>query len=663
MFKTEKLVRITIQVPPQFISVVTAALVRFKLLHLIRIGETHLGHLGYVADTDVDLLKEFEELFKETKAFLKGLEIRPEPVALSELVIPEKEILSVKESLTEVKGEVDPLVNELRITEEKLLERSKLQDKFRFLPTDLDLSRLFGCKFVNWMIGLVPARGLEKLEESLSEVHYAFIHIGTLAERAVIMVFGLKGDWPVFERALKGAFFERIDIPTGVSGTAGDTVESLRIEIAQLQKRKTGLSQQKEVFQTKFGPGLLVLKEKIIASHNILSARRFFGKIEKSYLISGWIPERLYAALEEDLAKTTQGKVIFEKVDPEDLVEIRGGIIKIPILFNNPLLVSPFERLTSLYGTPRYKEVEPTLFFALSFLLMFGMMFGDVGQGLVLFLVGRLIFRRFYKYMDYGIILMECGFISALFGFLYGSVFGLEDIIPALWFRPLANISYLVKVAMVLGVVLVSLGLVLNVINAFRLKEYEGLLSTAGLAGALFYWVIVGLGLKYFLTGQLLPAELAVFGWVAAVLMTIMVLHRPVYRLLIRKQPSGEVVKKQSFFSEMMESIVEFFDNLVRYLSNTISFIRVAAFALAHAALFMAVFSIADLLARGKGGGVLYWLTVALGNVVMILLEGLVVSIQVVRLEYYEFFSKFFRGGGEKFRPFDQEIGSEERRL
>lgn len=664
MFKPEKLVRITIQVPAQFISVVTATLARFKLLHLIRIGETHLGRLGYVAETNGELLKEIEGFFKEIKFLMESLGIRSEPVTLSELVVPEKEIFKIKERLSEVREEVNSILNDLRVTEQTLLERKTLRDKLNFLPADLDLSRLMGCKFVNWMIGLVPARGLEKLEESLSEVHHAFIHIGTLEQRAVILVFGLKGDWPIFERALKGAFFEKVDIYPIVSGTVGEIVEGIRIQIAELEEKKERLVWQRDFFQKKFRAELLIIREKIIASHNILMARQFFGKIDNSNIISGWVPERLCEKLKEELVKETQGQVIFEKVDPEDLIEVREGIVKIPILFNNPLLISPFERLISLYGTPLYKEVEPTIFFAISFLLMFGMMFGDIGHGAVLFFLGHLIFRRFYKYMDYGVILMECGLVSAVFGFLYGSLFGLEDIIPALWFRPMENISYFVKVTIGLGIGLVSLGFVLNVINALRLKEYEGLLGTSGLAGALFYWLLIGLGLKYFLAGQLMPGELSVFGWSAALLITIIVLHRPFYRLLVKKEGLGEVAGKKGLLTEILESIVEFFDDLIRYLANTISFIRVAAFALAHAALFTAVFSIADLVAHEKGGGgILYWLILIVGNMVIILLEGLVVSIQTVRLEYYEFFSKFFRGGGENFRPFDREIGSEKREL
>ena len=104
----------------------------------------------------------------------------------------------------------------------------------------------------------------------------------------------------------------------------------------------------------------------------------------------------------------------------------------------------------------------------------------------------------------------------------------------------------------------------------------------------------------------------------------------------------------------MLEGVIEVVDGTIRFVANTISFIRIAAFALAHAGLFIAVFSLADTLNRMGGGGVVYWLTIGLGNVVIILLEGLVVSIQIVRLEYYEFMSKFFHGGGEPFKPLER---------
>ena len=657
MFRSEKLVRITVQTPEQFISAVTGVIARLKLLHLIRIDETHLGRMGYVAETDGSLLTDYEQFLEALEKLLNLLHVRPDGVSLDEEVIPEKEIFKVRERFQEIRAVVEADLGELATVEAALQEKQALLDRFKILPGEFDFTFLGERHYVRWVIGLVPALGTEKLEESLSERHHAVIELGILQDQAVIMVFGLNKDWETFKRALRGALFEPLDIPEGISGSVDAAVAILQADIARLQEKVQGLAGRQQVFQRQFRVELLTLREKAIAARQMLAARRLFGKIDKSFLISGWIPERLFAVLEQELNRVTAGQVVIEKVDPEDLREVREGIVKIPILFNNPMLISPFEKLTSLYGTPRYREVEPTIFFALSFLLLFGMMFGDVGQGGVLFLLGYFIFRRSYKYLDYGIILMECGFSSALFGVLYGSVFGLESIFPALWFRPMDNIPYFIKVTLSLGIALISLGLVLNLVNALRLKEYENLLSASGLAGALLYWMAAGLGMKYLLTGQVAPGELSLLGWAAAILLVIMVLHRPLYRLIFKREDPKRIVRQSGFLTGLIESVVEVFDDLIRFVANTVSFLRVAAFALSHAALFTAVFSIARVVAQEKEAGVSYWLVVAVGNVIVIILEGLVVSIQTVRLEYYEFFGKFFRGGGERFRSFDKEIG------
>ena len=652
MFRSEKLVRITIGVPEQFISAATGVLASFRLLHLIRIDETHLGRLGYAAENDGPLLQGYQDFFEEIESLLRSLDLRPDGLMTEGSVNPEKEIFQIRERLDQFKLEMGSGLSDLTAAESEFGEKKALLERFGLLPEDFDLSRLSHLALVNWVIGLAPSSGLDKLEESLSAVHHALVELNKLEDRTVIIVFGLKRDWPIFERALKGALLDPLPIPSNLPGTVAEILPGLQSDMADLEGKKGGLNAQREVFRDRFGRELIGLRERIIKIRQILSARRLFGKVDKSYLISGWIPERRWASLQGELSRATEGQAILEKVDPEDLREVRQGIVGIPILFNNPLLVSPFEKLTSLYGTPHYREVEPTVFFALSFLVLFGLMFGDVGQGGVLFLLGYLVFRRVYRFTDYGIILMECGVSSMVFGFLYGTVFGLETILPALWFRPLEHIQYLVKVSLILGTALVSLGLALNLINALRLKEREKLFSGSGLAGALLYWMSMGLALKVLLTGKIAAGEWKLLLWVAAALLAIMILHRPVYRLAVRKRSPGGISKPAGLMTELLESIVETFDDLLRFTANTLSFIRVAAFALAHAALFIAVFSIANVVSHGPGRGISYWLVVALGNAIIILLEGLVVSIQVVRLEYYEFFGKFFRGGGKRFRPF-----------
>jgi V/A-type H+-transporting ATPase subunit I len=660
MFKSEKLVRITIQVPEPFISAATGVLARFKLLHLIRIDQTHLGRLGYIAESDDRLTQDYEQILAEIQSLLDSLGIRSDDSAFIEQVIPEKAIFRIKERLGEIQDNIGAILKDFAAVEQELGQVMAILEKVELLPQDLDLARLSQCVFANWAIGLISSQGLEKLEESLSRVHHAVVELGRIPDWTVILVFGLKPDWPTFERALKGALFEPVRFMPDASGTVAEMISGLRSQVAALTDRREKLFDQRSELQRRFEQDLTSLCGKTVSARQILSARRLFGKVDHSFLISGWIPDRLFAALCDELAQATEGKALTEKVNPEDLREVREGIVNIPILFNNPLLISPFEKLTSLYGTPRYREVEPTVFFALSFLLLFGMMFGDVGQGAVLFFSGYLIFRRMYRFLDYGIILMECGFFSAVFGLLYGSVFGMETLIPALWFRPMENITYFVKVTLILGAGLLSLGMVLNFINALRLKEYEKLLSAGGLAGALLYWMAAGLGMKYMLTGRIAPGELTILGWTAGVLMGVMVLHRPIYRFIVKGDSPGRIIRQAGFLTEIMESVIELFDDLIRFVANTVSFIRIAAFALSHAALFIAVFSIADILSHEKRTAFSYWIVVGIGNIVIILLEGLVVSIQTVRLEYYEFYGKFFRGGGERFKPFGEDTkGSE----
>jgi V/A-type H+-transporting ATPase subunit I len=167
----------------------------------------------------------------------------------------------------------------------------------------------------------------------------------------------------------------------------------------------------------------------------------------------------------------------------------------------------------------------------------------------------------------------------------------------------------------------------------------------------LFYWILAACGLRYLLTGALeWDYWLAVA--IGAATLGICVLFT-VQRL--RAGPAGAPPRVEGRGLQVLEGAIEVVDDTVRYVANTISFIRIAAFALAHAGLFIAVFSLADTLGALRGGGLWYWLTIVLGNVVIILLEGLVVSIQIIRLEYYEFLSKFFHGGGAPFSPLKRE--------
>jgi V/A-type H+-transporting ATPase subunit I len=649
MFKAVPLVLVNIQVAQAEISRATAVLTRLRIMHLINLVETPLGKLGYMGELERDLLNRYQQVGDEVDRWAQALEIPPQVVEIPADLDPAKDIYPLEERTERLRGQVSPLLKNVQEVSDQLTNLKEYRQNLELLaPAGLSPGTLAGLRLAYLAPGWLPRENLLRLEQALEHLHHALIPLVQEETRVLVLVAGLATDREILDRALKGAFFEPLSLPPAATGSLNETLADLKEQILARETSRQQLDSQRSRLRDQIGPELLRIRNRIDLTRTLLRARVLFGKVDSSYLVSGWIPATLVAKLKDALAQELGDRAEVEVLSPEAIPGAREGVLKIPILFNNPYLLRPFERLTKAYGTPAYGEVEPTAFLAVSFLLMFGLMFGDVGQGGVLFLLGYVIFRRFFRYTDYGIIMMECGVASVVFGFLYGSVFGVENLLPALWFSPMKDIPYFIKIAVMFGVGAISLGVILSFINALRLKSPR--LPAAGLLAALIYWILAGLGVRYLLTGALEWDF-----WVAAGVCGVTLLMGTIYVLqrLWLAPPQAEAITEGAGI-RLLEGVIEVVDGTIRFVANTISFIRIAAFALAHAGLFIAVFSLADTLNRMGGGGMVYWLTIGLGNVVIILLEGLVVSIQIVRLEYYEFMSKFFHGGGEPFKPLER---------
>jgi V/A-type H+-transporting ATPase subunit I len=382
----------------------------------------------------------------------------------------------------------------------------------------------------------------------------------------------------------------------------------------------------------------------------LLQAQERFGTAGRFVVISGWIPETDADRLRAAVMEAAPGAVV-DVERPSCEVGAPAGVSSVPILHRNPLLLRPFQPLVDLYDTPSYRELQPTPFFAVSFLVMFGLMFGDAGHGAVLALAGYYLFRYMPQYLDYGILLMEAGTASAVFGVLYGSFFGIPGALPVIWLEPSRDLPRFMRVAVVIGIVLVSLGLVLNVVNSWRAgQRASALFSARGLFGAFLYWTGVAITVRL-----LMPWQVVVPVWVLWVLgagaAALVLLRAPLVSRLERGTRPRAPTPRPPLALRALEGSVELVDSLFAYVANTVSFIRIAAFAAVHAGLFVAMFAVTDTLAQTRYGTPLTIAALIVGNAVLILLEGLTVSVQVLRLEYYEFFGKFFRGGGEQYRP------------
>jgi V/A-type H+-transporting ATPase subunit I len=290
-----------------------------------------------------------------------------------------------------------------------------------------------------------------------------------------------------------------------------------------------------------------------------------------------------------------------------------------------------------MYGIPAHNEFDPTVLVAITYILMFGAMFGDIGQGAVLAAAG--LFMFFIRKSSLGWVLACVGISSVIFGFLYGSIFGLEDIVKGLWKAPMDNMEQLLIISIAFGAVIILLSIIINIVNSIKVKDYGRLFfDRNGLAGLVFYAGALSMAVYSYFEGK--TAASAVFVILFLVIpLLIMLFKGRLERIFIKHgRQSGEAGFAEAFF--------EVFETVLGFLSNTISFVRVGAFALSHAGLALAFRTLHEMM--GGAAGVIVMI---IGNILIIGLEGLIVAIQCLRLQYFEMFSRFFSGDGYEFKP------------
>ena len=321
-----------------------------------------------------------------------------------------------------------------------------------------------------------------------------------------------------------------------------------------------------------------------------------------------------------------------------------------PVILKNPRVFRPFEFFVNMFGTPSYGEIDPTPFVAITYILLFGIMFGDLGQGLLVSVVGYLMWR--IKKMELGRILIRCGVSSAFFGLVYGSVFGFEHVLDPLYHalfgleeKPIevmapATAGTIIYAAVGIGVALVVLAMILNCFVAARRRDWGSLLfGPNGLPGLVFYGAVVWGLVSSIMLGSS-PFSVPYIIFLIVLPLVLIYLREPLTALVTR---SGE---KTEWGGYLAQSFFELFESVLSYVTNTMSFLRVGAFVLVHAGMMTVVFTLA-----GMTSGFGWWLIVVIGNIVVAAIEGLLVGIQVLRLEFYEMFSRFYEGGGVPFTP------------
>ena len=489
----------------------------------------------------------------------------------------------------------------------------------------------------------------------------------------VLVLSSRKNRWAV-EEELRKFGFAAIEAPPEVSGSAAEERKHVEDELQKLHRQLEECRLSVLKLGEEYGGVLLAMRTQLRGLKAVHSAQKHFGRVSHLYCISGWTPKDQVEKVRQIVEENTDGAGVVEVIEADNDVLVQAGLETVPVQFKGAAWLRPFRMLVTNFAIPRYNELDPTLFVGLSFVVLFGFMFGDFGQGAVLALIGLWLHyskRRLPEMLrDVGFLLTTCGISAAVFGLLYGSCFGYEnhEIFPPLWLSPLAekDIRKLLLVAVGVGIVFTSVAIIINIINRYMARHYfESVFDRFGVLGLLFYWLALGIGISVALTGQVSAWQLVVL----ALPLVLLFVGKPVQLLLqhyrhhgAHKSDDDEEHGEEhgSLLEVVLESCIELMETFTGYISGTVSFVRVGAFAISHAALCLAIYSIVNMLKELPMGGALSLLVIIFGNVLVIAFEGMVAMIQGVRLEYYELFSKYFSGGGVLYSPFQIGDGAAE---
>ena len=523
-----------------------------------------------------------------------------------------------------------------------------------FRNLDFDISSILKFRFIRFRFGRIGKEYYQKFERYIYDnLDTIFIKCDEDDQYIWGMYFVPEPESQKVKAVYSSMHFEKIYMPDSYEGTAREAFEQLAQKRSLILSDFNTASQKRNDFLISHCQEILAARAAIARLSGNFDIRKLAactrgkGESDIFYILCGWMTEKDAHSFQTDIKDDSK---IFCIIDGEDDEHIQPETHQQPpTKLKNPKLFKPFEMYINMYGLPAYNEMDPTWFVAITYSFIFGAMFGDAGQGLLLFIGGFLLYK--FKHIALAGIISCAGVFSTIFGILFGSFFGFENLFPALWLRPMNNmmtVPFIGKlntvfiVAIGFGMGLILLCMVFNIINAWKAHDTEHIwFDTNSVAGLVFYGSAT-VSIALILTGHTLPGGIVLFIMFGIPL--ILIFFKEPLTALVEKK-SEIMPKEKGMF--IVQGLFEMFEVLLSYFSNTLSFVRIGAFAVSHAAMMEVVLMLA-----GFESGHLNWVVVILGNLFVSGMEGLIVGIQVLRLEYYEMFSRFYKGTGRKFEPF-----------
>lgn len=543
-------------------------------------------------------------------------------------------------SVSEIKEKIDNINNQYTEYINKIVDLEKENELMQknydiiknLVSVDSKIENLYNLKYMKFRYGTVPTKNLEEINRKIDNTDAIYFELKREEEYTWILYLTTEEFLGKVDSFFNVQDFERIWLPKEASGTPEEFINQIEKNI---KENLTKIDKEKEELRNL----RIDAKEILIGAYKQLLLYENVNILKKyivhdqngTFYIVLWVSKDNVENIKSILSNYKNVDYdIFD--DDED--------IQAPTKLKNIKIFRPFETLIKMYGVPNSKEIDPTGLVAITAFIMFGFMFGDVGHGLVIFILGLILAKR---KASLGPVLAIGGISSIIFGVLYGSVFGKEDIIKPILISPMDNIQTMLISGIAVGSIFILIAMIFNIINGIKNKDLQKcLFDKNGISGFLLYGLILADVAVYFLKGQMLiPINIIV---IVSIILILLILFGDTISSKLEK-------KKEQAKTPMVEKIFEIIEMTLSFASNTISFLRLAAFAINHVGLCMAVYLLADM-SSGVGN-----IAIAIiGNIVVIALEGLIVGIQVLRLEYYELFSRFYEGNGREFKSIKKQI-------
>jgi V/A-type H+-transporting ATPase subunit I len=656
------------------VEAVTRELLTDGVLHFVNLTDVSARLKNKVGNMTMQIsITRIAEIKKRIESFLSMVSIFPEKEKVLDInTLQPADLEQTEKEMDKLSEQIQGIRERQKSVQQEIL---KFEDIKRQLELFGDLRSSLKARshfsFLNIQTGIVPAGRYEEFSEELKSLPSVVINFHTEQNQSSVLLITMKRDENRLNTILGKFGWMDAEIDYEMAGVKENVSQDLDGKLKAFRKEQEELHGQSLAVLHEKSDRLQSLWANLKMNELYYKIQSYFSKTSRTVIFSGWLPAAKTQSLEKGIRKTTGGQCYLELSDPEEIAKEEEKKVKVPVQLKNPKIFSPFQMLVKNYAIPEYGTIDPTPFVAIAYLCMFGLMFGDAGQGLVLLLIG-LIGRLFFKKTSENVrnlltLIGYCGFTAIIAGVLFGSYFGMEWF-PPLWFyyhgvvaghvpgnSVVHDVYGVLVITLYFGIGVIVVGLFLNWINLIRQKKWLKLfLDKTGIIGGWVYGGGIYIGYYFMTQGSKLPDDTTLLLFVF-IPMLLFLLKPPLNFFLKETSTPHSHFSPLTILDFLMEWIVELLEIFGGYLANTLSFMRVAGLGIAHASLMIAFFQIAAM----SDSALFSFLILIMGNVLVIALEGLSAGIQSLRLNYYEFFSKYFSGSGEAYTPVSLSPGQE----